>query len=110
MKKEKRARLVEAGWSIGDATDFLELTKEESAFVEMKIALARSLKRRRQSRKWTQTQLAEAIGSSQPRVAKMEAADSSVSIDLLVKALLSMGATRSDLARVISARTSRSAA
>ena len=110
MKKRKRTRLEEAGWAVGDAAEFLELTKEEAAFVEMKIALASSLKRRRQSRKWTQSQLAKVIGSSQPRVAKMEAADASVSIDLLVKALLSLGATRTDLARVISARKSRSAA
>ncbi len=110
MRKEKRARLESAGWKIGDASDFLDLTKEEATFVDMKVALARSLKKRRQSRKWTQTQLAKAIGSSQPRVAKMEAADPSVSIDLLMKALLTMGATRRDLARVISAPKARSAA
>ena len=110
MKKEKRARLEGAGWKTGDAGDFLELTDEETAFVELKVALATSLKKRRQSKKWTQTQLAKAIGSSQPRVAKMESADASVSIDLLIKALLTMGATRRDLAKVIGAPKSRRAA
>ena len=95
---------------MGEATDFLELTKEETAFVDLKVALAGSLKKRRQSKRWTQTQLANAIGSSQPRVAKMEAADSSVSVDLLIKALLTMGATRRDLAKVIAAPKVRSAA
>jgi DNA-binding XRE family transcriptional regulator len=109
MKKENRARLERAGWKVGDAAEFLELTKEEAAFVELKVALARSLKRRRQAKKWTQTQLANAIGSSQPRVAKMEAADASVSVDLLIKALLTMGATRRDLAKVIGAPKTRSA-
>lgn len=110
MKKEKRARLEGAGWKVGDAADFLDLTKEEAAFVELKVALANSLKKRRQGKKWTQTQLAAAIGSSQPRVAKMEAADASVSIDLLIKALLTIGATRRDLAKVIGAPRARSAA
>ncbi|MCG8592468.1 MAG: helix-turn-helix domain-containing protein [Proteobacteria bacterium] len=110
MKKEKRARLEGKGWKVGGADDFLELTKEEAVFVDLKVALARSLKKRRQSRKWTQTQLANAIGSSQPRVAKMEAADSSVSIDLLIKALLAMGASKRDLAKTIAAPKARSAA
>ena len=110
MKKEKRARLEGTGWKVGGADDFLELTKEEAVFVDLKVALARSLKKRRQSRKWTQTQLANAIGSSQPRVAKMEAADSSVSIDLLIKALLAMGASKRDLAKTIAAPKARSAA
>ena len=110
MKKEKRGRLEGAGWKVSDATNFLELTKEEAAFVDLKVALAGSLKERRQSKRWTQTQLANAIGSSQPRVAKMEAADSSVSVDLLIKALLTMGATRRDLAKVIAAPEARSAA
>jgi len=110
MKKSKRARLEGAGWKVGDAKDFLDLTKEETAFVELKVALATSLRKRRQAKKWTQTQLATAIGSSQPRVAKMEAADASVSIDLLIKALLTIGATRRDLAKVIGAPKSRRAA
>jgi len=110
MKKEKRARLERAGWKVGDAAEFLELTKEEAAYVELKVALAKSLKKRRQAKKWTQTQVAAAIGSSQPRVAKMEAADGSVSVDLLIKALLTMGATRRDLAKAIGATKARNAA
>jgi DNA-binding XRE family transcriptional regulator len=110
MKKEKRTRLEGSGWKVADASDFLELTKEEAAFVDLKVALASSLKKRRQSKRWTQTHLAKKIGSSQPRVAKMEAADSSVSVDLLIKALLALGATRRDVAKVIGARKTRSAA
>jgi len=109
MKKEKRARLEGAGWKVGDAADFLDLTKEEAAFVELKVALASSLKKRRRAKRWTQTQLAAAIGSSQPRVVKMEAADASVSVDLLIKALLTIGATRRDLAKAIGASKTRSA-
>ena len=104
MKKTKRQSLEAAGWRVGGAEEFLELTKEEAAFVEMKLALADSLRRRRIARRLTQAQLAQRIGSSQSRVAKMEAGDPSVSIDLLMKALLSMGASRTELAKVISRR------
>jgi DNA-binding XRE family transcriptional regulator len=109
MKKSKRERLAAAGWRVGDASDFLGLTKEEAAFVEMKLALADSVRRRRQTRRLTQTQLARRIGSSQSRVAKMEAADPSVSIDLLMRALLEMGASRAEVARAISRRVRRAA-
>ncbi len=102
MKAAKRKRLEGAGWQVGSTDDFLKLSKEEAAFVEMKLALADSVRRRRQARRLTQTQLANKVGSSQSRIAKMEVADASVSIDLLMKTLLSMGASRTELARVIS--------
>jgi DNA-binding XRE family transcriptional regulator len=110
MKQAKRERLEAAGWRIGSAADFLGLSKEEAAFVEMKLALAESLRRRRQARRLTQTQLAKRIGSSQSRVAKMEAADPSVSIDLLMRSLLAMGASRAELAKIIAKRRPRRAA
>jgi len=106
MKREKRRRIEAAGWRVGSTEDFLGLSKEEAAFVEMKLALADSVRRRRQARKLTQAQLAETIGSSQSRVAKMEVGDASVSIDLLMKTLLAMGASRAELARVIARRRS----
>jgi ribosome-binding protein aMBF1 (putative translation factor) len=109
MRKGKRERLKAAGWQMGDASDFLGLTKEEAAFVEMKLALADSVRRRRQERRLTQIQLAKKLGSSQSRVAKMEAADSSVSIDLLMRALLEMGASRAEVARVLTKRVRRAA-
>ena len=109
MRKGKRERLEAAGWRVGNASEFVGLTKEESAFVEMKLALADSVRRRRQARRLTQTQMARRIGSSQSRVAKMEAADPSVSIDLLIRTLLEMGASRAELARAIGRRVRRAA-
>ena len=110
MKRTKKERLEAAGWRVGSADEFLDLSKEETAFVEMKLALAENLRKRRQARRLTQTQLARKIGSSQSRVAKMEAADPSVSIDLLVRSLLAMGVSRSEVARVMGRRRSRRAA
>ena len=102
MDKARKDRLESAGWRVGDAADFLELTPEQSAFVELKLALARYVRELRGVHGWTQAQAARRLGSSQSRVAKMEAADPSVSIDLLVKALLALGASRRDVGRAIS--------
>lgn len=103
MKKAKRTRLEAAGWKVGSVKQFLGLTDEEAAFVELKLALARSLRSRRERKGLTQSQLAQLIESSQSRVAKMEAGDKTVSLDLLVRSLLVMGATNQELARIISA-------
>jgi ribosome-binding protein aMBF1 (putative translation factor) len=101
MDKIKEDRLVSAGWQVGEAADFLELTEEETAFIELKLALADYLRKVRGDRGWTQSEVAHQLHSSQSRVAKMEAADASVSLDLLVKALLTLGASRRDVGRVI---------
>ena len=106
MKKSKRERLEKAGWKIGSAQDFLELSDEEASFIEMKLALAKYLKDRRKRKKLTQNDLAHALHSSQSRVAKMEAGDPSVSFDLLIKSLLSLGTSPKQLARVIGSLSS----
>ena len=49
----------------------------------------------------TQLTLARAVGSSQSRIAKMEAGDPTVSIDLLIKALLALGASIRELGKII---------
>lgn len=102
MNAAKRKRLEAAGWSVGSTADFLELSPEEAAFVELKLRLSESLKNRRKDQKLSQDALAKKIRSSQSRVAKMEAGDPAVSIDLLIRALLATGATHNDLARVLS--------
>lgn len=101
MQKAKKDRLESAGWRVGDAAEFLELTTEETAFVELKLALAAYLRDVREQRGLTQLQVARHLGSSQSRVAKMEAADASVSLDLLVRSLLAMGVSRDEVGRVI---------
>jgi ribosome-binding protein aMBF1 (putative translation factor) len=104
MKAEKAKKLVKAGWKIGDASDFLELDRSEAEFVEIKLGLAQRLRELRKQHKWTQADLAGHLGSSQSRVAKMEAADSTVSIDLLVRSLLTAGADRKDVGRAVGSR------
>jgi DNA-binding XRE family transcriptional regulator len=101
MNKNKRERLRRAGWTIGSVTEFLGLTEAEAALVELKLTLSRRLKERRARSRLSQGQLAKLLGSSQSRVAKMEAGDPSVSIDLLIRSLLAIGTTRKELAAVI---------
>ena len=105
MKKAKRQRLEKAGWKIGSAADLLGLSDEEAALVELKVSLAQAVRKKRQAKKLTQADLADLIGSSQSRVAKIEAADSEVSLDLLVRALLALGVTRQGLAKIVAARS-----
>lgn len=103
MKRAKQKKLVERGWRVGTAAEFLALTPEEVAFVEIKLALSDTLRAQRQTAKLSQTQVAKKLGSSQSRVAKMEAGDPSVSLDLLIRALLALGATKKTVARTIEA-------
>jgi hypothetical protein len=85
MNRAKRKRLEGKGWKVGDAEDFLSLSPEEAAHVELKLSFSQYLKARRQEKRLTQAQLAKLIKSSQSRVAKMEAGDPTVSLDLLVR-------------------------
>lgn len=101
MDARKRKRLEANGWAVGDASDFLELTPEEARFIELKLALSESLKAERVKQRVTQTALAKMIGSSQSRVAKMEAGDPTVTVDLLLKALLTLGVTKKQLSKII---------
>lgn len=103
MKKSKKDNLEAAGWKVGTAADFLSLNADEAAYIELKLALSHQLRKRRLKKKLTQIEVAEIVASSQSRVAKMEAGDATVTVDLLVKSLLALGATRRELATAIAA-------
>lgn len=107
MDKAKRKKLESAGWRVGSAVDFLGLSEDEAAFVELKLALSEELRTRREDQGLTQGALARKLGSSQSRVAKMEASDPSVSMDLLIRGLLATGATRREIASAIKPRRVR---
>ena len=104
MRESKRRRLEAKGWRVGSAADFLELSPEEAAYVELKLRLADRLRERRRRRSLTQHGLARLVKSSQSRVAKMEAGDPSVTLDLLIRALLVLGVSNRELATIIAPR------
>ena len=91
MDKAKQKRLEAAGWKVGTVQDFLDLSPEEALLIDIRARLALVLSERRKAQSLTQAELARRIRSSQSRVAKMEAADGSVSLDLLVRSLLALG-------------------
>ena len=104
MDESKRRWLEAKGWKVGTVAEFLDLSPEEAAYVELKLALSKNLQQTRQDKKMTQEQLAKLLKSSQSRVAKMEAGDPSVSLDLLVRSLLVLGTSRKGLARMLAER------
>jgi len=101
MQKRKLGPLQARGWRAGSTAEFLRLTPEEAALVELRLALSESVRTTRKQRKMSQLRLAKLLGSSQSRVAKIEAGDASVSLDLMVRSLLALGASKRDLARII---------
>jgi ribosome-binding protein aMBF1 (putative translation factor) len=102
MRKAEKAKLEKKGWKVGTVQEFLGLSDEEAAYIEVRLRLAAALRKRRQQKRLSQTELANHIGSSQSRVAKMEAGDPSVSLDLIIRSLLALGTSSRDLARAIS--------
>ena len=101
MDSKKKKKLEARGWVVGDTSDFLQLTAEEARYIELKLALSKSLKAERHKQQVTQVELAKMIGSSQSRVAKMESGDPAVTVDLLLKALLTLGVTKKQIAKII---------
>lgn len=100
--RAKQAKLEGKGWKFGSADEFLGLSTQELAYIELKLTLSDTLKSKRLSKKITQAELARLMKSSQSRVAKMEAGDPTVSIDLLIKSLLALGVSKKELGRSIS--------
>lgn len=104
MKSQKLKRLTAAGWKVGSASDFLGLKEQESTLVDVKLSLIDALKQSRQKRRLSQVALANRMGSSQSRIAKIEGGDASVSLDLIVRALVAAGATQQDIRKAFTAR------
>lgn len=110
MREMKKKHLEAKGWRVGSAVEFLNLSPEEAAYIELKIKLASKLREWRTRHQLTQGDLARRVKSSQSRIAKMEAGDPSVSLDLLIKTLLALGTSSREIARTIAPTPRASAA
>jgi len=102
MNADKRKKLESKGWRVGTATEFLGLTPEDEAWIEMKRALRDKVVELRAAKNISQAELASKLGTKQPRISKIEAGDKSVGYDLLMKSLLALGATPADIGKVLS--------
>ena len=104
MKSEKLERLQANGWKVGSLESFLQLSEEERQLVDLKISLSGAVRKSRVKRKLSQIDLAQRMKSSQSRIAKIEAGDPSVSLDLIVRALIASGATTRDIQMAFAGR------
>ena len=101
MDKRKKKNLESKGYKVGSVKEFLGMSAEESEYIELKLALSDALAQRRKKSNLTQAQLSKMLKSSQSRIAKMENGDPTVSVDLLIKSLLALGADKKSIARAI---------
>jgi ribosome-binding protein aMBF1 (putative translation factor) len=101
MNARKKQKLESAGFRVGGVQEFLSLSAEETALVELKSRLFRLLHPARKAAGISQAELASRIGSSQSRIAKMEAASPDVSLDLICKALLALGVSRAGIGKAL---------
>ncbi len=97
MDKKKRDALIAAGWAVGDAGDLLGLTEEDRQIADLRAKISTAIRRLRTAKNWTQKQLAERTGSSQSRIAKLEACAGDVSLDLMFTSLFAIGGRLEDL-------------
>jgi transcriptional regulator with XRE-family HTH domain len=102
MDRAKKKRIESAGWAVGSTAEFLDLSREEMMYIELRARLSDALKEYRKTKRLSQAALAASVGSSQSRVAKMEAGDPSVTIDLLIRSLIALGVSRKELAEIVS--------
>ncbi len=100
MKKEKIQRLKDVGWNTGTVQEFLDLTDSESAFIEVRVALFEAFQKIRKEKKLTQKQAAELLRTSQSRISKMESGDPTVTLDLMIRSLVTLGVKKKDFVRI----------
>jgi len=97
IKKEKSKKTE---WIEGSVQDFLGLSDADMAMIEARLKASRLLKAERQKKKLTQQNVATRLKTSQSRLAKMEAGDPSVSLDLLVHSLIALGVSRTAVSSI----------
>jgi ribosome-binding protein aMBF1 (putative translation factor) len=105
MKKEKIRNLEKKGWKVGTVSAFLNLSREEEEYIELKLVLSNYFQALRKKQCLTQVQVAAKIKSSQSRVAKIEHAEASVSLDLIVRSIIALGSSKKDIGKIMLAKT-----
>ncbi|MDZ7757772.1 helix-turn-helix domain-containing protein [Rhodohalobacter sp.] len=101
MDKKRQQQLEEKGFQVGSAADFLKLSPEEVAYIDIRLDISNMVKAQRAKKGWTQEQLARSIGSSQSRIAKLEGGDPGISMDLMIKALLQLGTSKKQIGQLL---------
>lgn len=98
MDAERKKKLEAAGWKFGDYADFLGMTPEEKAVVEIRLAATREMERLRAENPISQEELARRMGTKQPNVSKLFKNPGKATLDTLFRALLALGSTPKKIA------------
>jgi DNA-binding XRE family transcriptional regulator len=101
MKKSKKEKLQKLGYIVTDTKEYLGLSDEEMALIDLKIQLMNKLRVIRKKAGVTQKELAKIMQTSQSRIAMLEGGSSDVSLDLVCKALFALGISKKQIAKVI---------
>jgi predicted XRE-type DNA-binding protein len=109
MDEDKRKRLEEAGFRVGGIQEFLGLTDEEMAYIHLRSSVSDAVRARLRSSALSRYALAKRLEVTRSQVNSLAAGDPSVSLDLLVRALLATGATVLDIAEAIAPERVRAA-
>jgi len=81
METNKRKALVAAGWAVGDAADFLEMSEAERQLLDARTQMAAAVREARTISNLSQKELGKRLKTSQPRIAKIERAAPDVSFN-----------------------------
>ena len=99
LDARKRGRIDKMGGRVTTVEEWLELSPEEVAIIDMKIQLGEELRTLRKKKRMSQEMAAEVLHTSQGRVSKMEMG--MASLDQLARSLLIMGHSKEALARAL---------
>ena len=102
MKKMIRSQSTKKRYKVTNTQEFLALSDQEMAVIDLKISLIQKLRALRKATGCTQKQLAKMMKSSQSRVAMLESGASDASLELICKALFTLGISAKELGRTIS--------
>ncbi|KHD04750.1 hypothetical protein PN36_19090 [Candidatus Thiomargarita nelsonii] len=99
MDQDKQAKLASKGWKIGTVNEFLDLTPAEATYIELRLALSENLKQRRTQ--LSSSQFAQLLNANPSQIEKLETGEASVSLDFLIRSLLTLGTTVKELADIM---------
>ena len=100
LSAKKRERIKSMGGRVTSAGEWLDLSPEEIAVIDMKIRLGEQIKARRRKKRLSQESLAKLLKTSQGRVSKLEKGQAT--LDQLARSLLALGGSSKDVGQTIS--------
>ncbi len=86
-----------------DVADWLDLDESDRKVIELRVALVKEIRSRREVAGISQATLAKRIGTAQPNIAKIEAGGIGISLDLLMRVFFATGGQIAELSQPVEA-------